>query len=266
MSSTSTPLPQQQTLRVEFDPSRPSLKVLPASLTVRPGDVVIWQFFGLTREWYPWIRLLQDSLGATGTGPFETVSQSSDAIWGTVRETDGSSTGPKEYGYRASVRILEGLGAEQMYASVNSSLACFRVDGTAAMKTEETPVIVHAGIEGGQLVVAPDDQQISIYGGQSIRWTFPPEIGGSPSDPVLPRVQFLAYQALGTTAEPIDLRLGPFTTMTYDELSVTATGYAQNTPGAYNYRLLAVRESDGEIVWASSPDPLVDDRGEPPPG
>lgn len=267
MNSPSSPVSRQQTLvsrqqtvRVDFDPKVPSLVVSPTEVDVRAGDVLIWQFFGLKRQWFPWIRFQLESLGESGTGPLEGFSQSSDAIWGTVRQ-DAAGT----FVYRASARVLEGLLKEEVAALVSSSEARFRVHDSSSQSLEPfQTIVVDIDLQDGWLVVPPNQRNIPIVGGQSIQWRFPARVFGEPTGAVLPRVQFLAYGSSEDVAEGIDLRLGPFTTMTFGELTVTATGYAQKVPGVYNYRLLAVRQSDGEIVWASSPDPLVDDRGEPP--
>ncbi len=264
MSQGSNPVPRQQTLRVEFDPSRPKLTVSPTRFEARPGDTVIWQFFGLGRQWYPWIRFSRGSLGETGTGPLEQIFQSSDAIWGIV----GESHGARAWEYRASARVLEGLDEERCGATVSSSAAMFEThDGTAGETSRDLSLIeIEVEAVGKKLVVPASQKDLRIHGGQSIQWNFPPDVFADDSDdPLLPRVQFLEYDSGSETPGPLDLRLGPFTTMAFGERSVTATGYAQNNPGRYHYRLVVARESDGEIVWASSPDPLVDDLGEPPP-
>jgi len=80
-----------------------------------------------------------------------------------------------------------------------------------------------------------------------------------------PMVAFQRYDGQGDVP---DLYLGPFTSLTTSQQVVRGTGN-NRVAGTYYFQVAAVRVSDGGVIWTSSPDPAIDNRGgvtDPPAG
>lgn len=251
------PLPQQ-TVRVEFDPHSFTLKVSPGELFLVPGSRVFWEFSQLPEGFFPWLRF-EDSVRTFG--PFPAVSQLAQSL---VAEVPAGAPGGK-FAYRLLLRSRTGRRAQSGHATVWSAEQSLTVEGpreTAAAAT--TPVVtVSAGASG--LELSPQVVTLLSTSDVLVGFTFSSDILQDGTGWLEPRIEFLdytPYEGLGRTRPSPPL--GPFSALIFDGDTIWGTGDA-GLRGVFNYQALALRQSTGEVVWASSPDPVIDDQREPPP-
>lgn len=249
------PLPQQ-TVKVELDPLTFSLKVFPEAVEVVPGAQVLWEFSNLPEGFVPWIRFESD--GTTPLGPFPGISQLSSTLLGAVPAGTAGT-----YKYRLLVRSRTGTTREQGHATVWSAEQKLVVAAAAAQRRSETPVAVTA-LPGNLLEVLPKLVILSSPSEALLAFSFSPEILDQSSGLLEPRIEFLKFTPAGGGRERASPPLGPFSALIFSGNTVWGSGDA-GLRGAYNYQATALRQSTGEVVWASSTDPVIDDQREPPP-
>jgi plastocyanin len=248
---------RQQVIQVVFDREHFRLSLTPNQVMVQPGDVVIWQFVQLPAGWAPWIRFDPASTPSPYSGPLTSLSQNASSIWGMVSPAVAADPA-QVFIYRPVVHCHLGTSSEDGFATIYGANASVTVQtaSQAALATN-TLIQVSPGM-GRELRVSPE--LVTIRHGETVTWEFAPEILGSEQGCLQPRVQFLQYHGDG---DPGQLEIGPFTTLTYVDNLITGSGSAQ-IPGVYSYQVMTLREVTGEIVWMSSSDPVIDDRGDPP--
>ena len=255
--------PALQIVTVDYDPRSLALTVAPSRVILKPGDVVIWQVVHRPEGFFPWVRFEPEE-GPDGhpLGPLDALSQGGDGLWGVVQDRPGT------YHYRAALKGRPGVEPRGELVAIYSRLIELEVQAEPVARSAATPpnlVQVKPGPLAHQLVVEPT--YVSIHTGELVVWEFDPAIFPAGSEALIPRIEFTRYEG---ELEAGDLHYGPFTTFTYAAESapagtparVTGTGSA-GRPGLYRYQALAAKESTGEIVWASSDDPVVDDMGDP---
>lgn len=241
--------PIDHLIPVTFDPSTLALTLEFASVAVRPGDRVLWRFHGVPPGWSPWIEF-RTGTGAGFAGPFSSLTQGATEVWGPLAAELPTGLIP----YRAVLQ--QGFGGSKgrpvaMVASAESTLSVHPPERGASLIFD-----VALDPNGGVpiLVVTPETQALDTL--DVVEWRF----HGIPGEPgeYRPRVDFLFYD--GDQTEPPNRRLGPFTSLTYDDAGVRGTGNV-GVQGHYHFEVMIVRVVTGEAVWISSGDPVVDNRG-----
>lgn len=239
-------------VEVRFEREDVRLVIDAPSLPVRPGDRVWWVFRGVPGGWTPWISAVRPLAPA----PFERITQSP---WG-VRATIAASAGGGAVAYRATVQ--RGLGSHhpEEGALLRSAVAELVVDAEVEPRLHRVQVSYRPGEEGGVGSLEVSPEWVKMRGGDAVVWEFSvPEKELDPGS-WRPRVDFVRFDG---PADPPNLHLGPFSTLTYEGERVLAAGDAR-TPGVYSYLCLLVARLDGRVLSLSSPDPAIDCRGEPP--
>ena len=266
MSATdsSSMVPSLQIVQVNFDAASHVLSVEPSRVAVKPGDTIIWQFANTPRGFFPWVRFDPND-GQPTFGPLSSLSQGGDGLWAQVPTGEGSAG---LFTYRASIQARIGDSHNAELATIYSRRVELEIrpESTAGDVASPQKVVQVSKGSQGELVVKPS--YVSFYSGEAVVWRFAADIFSEQPETLQPRIEFTRYEG---ELEVGDLHYGPFTTLTYTaeatEGQVTnqlaGTG-SIHRPGLYRYRALAIKESTGEIQFASSDDPVADDVGDPP--
>jgi hypothetical protein len=236
---------------VMFDPVLHTLTIQHPNLLIRPGDRVLWNFIGIPTGWAPWIQFKPDGGPRAFLGPFSSLSQIENGLWGMAAAGIPASA----YTYRATIQ--KGLGLDWQ---TGTSLLCSS-QGTIAVHSEPVLDPAHFRIsplegEVDKLKVEPLTQ--NLKSGQSAIWTFE----GFTGDPALweqwrPRIDFGRYEGEGE----VELRpLGPFTCLQFEEGKVTGLGNT-GVVGNFHFEVSLVSVTSGEIRWVNSGDPAIDNQG-----
>jgi hypothetical protein len=244
---------------VQYDGVANTLSILHPSLSLRPGDRVIWVFEGVPSSWSPWIQFKTDAGDGQGTflGPFEILTQLEGGFWGATRQD--SALLAASYTYRACIQ--KGLDSQW-----DSDVAFLCSPGATLELVQDLrllPVTFNVAATAqqvapgvGELVVTPEMH--FLESGQAVIWDFQ-EALSSLGDPDLwrPRVNFLRYEGYGTVVNQL---LGPFTCLAYEAAKITGLGNTA-VAGAYHFGVSISAVSHGEAIWVSSGDPVIDNRG-----
>jgi plastocyanin len=240
--------PIEHLIPVQCNLAESTLELALALVGVKPGDRVIWQFFGLSESWSPWIELQP---GASFLGPFTSLTQSGTAVWGTLSEDqplDGTS-----FVYRAVIQKGQGTAWETGAASIHSSAGSLVLTSAEAGTTQRFTVTR----QDNALRVSP--LGVIITASDTVEWDFAGLDEAVTPDMAAwrPVVAFHHYDGKG---EVSDLDLGPFTSLTTASRLVRGMGN-NHVAGTYYFQVSAIRISDGAVIWISSPDPAIDNRG-----
>ena len=245
----STPGPIDHLVQVHCDAVNQLVTISRPTLSIRPGDRVIWSFSGIPEGWSPWIQIRRDSPGLSFLGPFAALSQSAGGVWGECRPDQA----PASFSYRALIQ--KGVGQNwSSETSMQSSRAALLDIAPAGTGTHHVFQVTVSG-EGvdSQLSVSPP--LITLIPGDTLDWEFE-NIPGEPGS-WRPRIDFVRYSGSGTVP---NLLLGPFNSLTYG--TDWARGMGNNeVGGTYHFEVTLVSASSGEVLWFSSGDPAVDNRG-----
>jgi hypothetical protein len=236
--------PIDHLIPVEYDAASSTLTLSLSQVGIKPGDRVIWEFRGLPAGWTPWIEFRPD---AGFLGPLEDLTQSANAVWGVCKaDQPASSDG---LAYRASARRGTGTAWETGSAAIYSNAGRLII-GPVETGTARQFTITRSG---ASLSVTPEG--VDIWAGDIVEWVFENIDAGA--DPWRPRVDFHQYDGEGKVE---DLYLGPFTSLTtsMDRVRGMGNNYVK---GTYYFQVSAVRVTDGSVLWISSPDPAIDNRG-----
>ncbi len=133
----------------------------------------------------------------------------------------------------------------------------------AAQRKTAAPVEV-TPLPGNVLEVLPKLVILTAASEAMLAFSFSPEILNQSSGLLEPRVEFLNSPRPAAARERPSAPLGPFSALIFSGNTVWGSGDA-GLRGTYNYQATALRQSTGEVVWASSTDPVIDDQREPPP-
>jgi hypothetical protein len=234
--------PIDHLIPVEYDAASSTLTLSLQKVGIKPGDRVIWEFHRLPGGWTPWIEFRPDQ---SFLGPLEDLTQSANAVWGVCRADQPASDGLP---YRALARRGTGTGWETGSAAIYSSAGSL-VIGPAETGTARQFTITQ---QGDSLSVSPEG--VDIWAGDTVDWVFE---GDSGLEAWRPLVVFHQYDGDG---QVVDLYLGPFTSLTTSAAQVRGMGN-NYVKGTYYFQVSMVRVRDGEILWISSPDPAIDNRG-----
>jgi hypothetical protein len=242
MANEQTPAgPVQHLITVHCDFTGSTLELNLPAVAIKPGDGVVWQFFGIPDQWNPWIEL---SPGTHFLGPFVELTQSGAAVWGTCKEDPG--TGP--FVYRATVQKGQGTAWDTGAAAIHSAAGTLVLDSGGATSHQFT---VTQG--DGVLDITPSG--VIIEAGDTVEWVF--QDIQEDRETWRPTVEFHHYDGKGAVS---DLYLGPFTSLTTGTDRVRGMGN-NHVAGSYYFQVSVVRLSDGAILWISSKDPVIDNRG-----
>lgn len=225
-----------------------TLNIVHPVIAVRPGDRVIWVFEGLPDGWAPWIQLKGEEGARPFLGPFQSLTQIEGGLSGIVSSALPSL--PASFTYRATAQKGLGLDWQTDTAVLSSAQATIEVHDEAAPSAVSFRVFE---IESGKLGVAPEMQ--SVQSGQTVLWTFE-DLPDTP-EAWRPRIDFGLYDGTGTVPNRL---LGPFTCLVYEKGKVTGLGNSGVT-GGYHFQVSLISVSTGNVVWLSSGDPVIDNRG-----
>jgi len=236
-------------VRVLVDPGALALTIQHPDLRIRPGDRVIWGFTGVPDGWVAWIELRQQPGSTTGfLGPFATLAQIDGGVWGAVA-TDAQAG---SFTYRACIQKGVGLDWQADMATVCSPQATIAVHTQPAPAPAVFTVSPQEG-EPGKIRVSPELQ--SLISGQAVLWKLE-GFSGNVSE-WRPRIDFGRYDGGGTV--PVRA-LGPFTCLMSGQSQVTGLGNSGVT-GSYHFLVSLISVASGEVIWVTSGDPAIDNRG-----
>jgi len=224
-----------------------------STVYIKPGDRVAWEFFGLPTGWSPWIEFRSETAVVSFLGPFTGLTQSSASLWGWCRN-DPDLVG-KDFTYRISIQKGVGAGWTSGTTVINSSAALLTirsVDSGTGHKFTVSPS------DEGPLALSVSPAGVIIQPGDTIEWIFE-GIQGDVSA-WRPIVDFVHYDGKG--AVPNDY-LGPFTGLETAVARVRGMGNTR-VDGIYHFQVSVVKVGTGEILWISSGDPVIDNRGGSP--
>ena len=248
MSDENSAGPVDHLVPVECDFTSYNLSV-PARVAAKPGDLVVWSFHGIPDGWSPWIQFMPSpgqGSDANFLGPFNDLSQSATAVWGICNAV----TAVTEFSYRAMVQKGIGLGSDSCYATLSSALVTLSVLPATTGKKQTFQVTLPD--PSGLLQVEPPG--VFIHPGDIVEWDF----SQIPNAAVWrPRISFDRYDGTGTVT---NLMLGPFTSLVSEATRVTGMGN-NGISGNYSFQVAAVQVDSGQILWISSDDPVIDNRG-----
>ncbi|HYU32103.1 MAG TPA: hypothetical protein VEW48_08060 [Thermoanaerobaculia bacterium] len=237
-------------IQVQYDPSTLSLAVSYPSMSLNPGDTVVWNFLGIPAGWTPWIEFRRSGNNAF-VGPLSGLTQATGGIWGVCRSSGWTGTEPIPFEYRAVVQTGFAAGWDTEGSMVWSAPAHLEVQPTAI--GEELSYEVSLGT-GTSLDIEPPHQILGP--GDAIVLQFPSDLPNG-VDAWRPRIKFHLYEGEGTVP---NLQLGPFAALTILPGQIRGMGN-NRVNGLYHFEVALVSVSTGEIGWMSSGDPVIDNRG-----
>ncbi len=245
------PGPVTHLIQVQYDPSTLTLTVSRPSVSLNPGDTVVWNFLGIPEGWTPWVdfrRAGSDSF----IGPLSGLSQTAGGIWGACRTSGWTGTDPVQFEYRATIQKGFVAGWDTEGSLLWSAPASLRV----LPATVGAERIFEVTLTGTTLDVQPPGQPLDP--GDVIVWQFQIQLpdGTDPGD-WRPRIKFHRYEGTGTVPNQ---QLGPFSALTILPGEIRGTGN-NGVDGVYFFEVALVSVATGEIGWLSSGDPVVDNRG-----
>lgn len=242
-------------IHVRYDSSNGVLKIQPATQTdlvlapdTSPIYSVRWLFEGIeglvAAGWIPGISFTLDptNKGSQYTGPFINLTKTKSAVI-----ASGNTGASGRYRYRAALR-----------PPIGSTLP--KIQTTEArlfnQVAELTPSVVKVKVPpDNQGFLQVDPEYVTCTAGQSIFW----EILGA-GDEIGEWYPRLYFQ---DGPDGMNSHLGPFTSLDTRSKTILASG-SGGQPGQYKYLFQMVSVDGGDVRFQSSPDPIVDDEGEPP--
>ncbi|HEY0512635.1 MAG TPA: hypothetical protein VGH73_12065 [Thermoanaerobaculia bacterium] len=236
--------PVEHLIPVDCDLVSSTLNLTLPAVGIKPGDRVVWQFFGAPGDWSPWIEFRPD---AHFLGPFISLTQSGSAVWGTCSEQQLLGSGP--FMYRALLQKGQGTAWENGAASIHSGAGRLTLNAPDTGTTKRFTVTQN----GDALSVSP--LGVIVTASDTVEWSF--ENIKRDAEAWRPQVTFHRYDGSGEVA---NLYLGPFTGLTTGADRLRGMGN-NHVAGTYYFQVAIVRISDGSILWISSPDPAIDNRG-----
>lgn len=242
--------PVDHLVQVYCDAANHTVTISCPRVTVRPGDRVIWSFSGIPQGWSPWIQIRREGEGASFLGPFHSLSQSAGGVWGACR----ADQAPGTVSYRAAIQKGVGLGWDTESSVLFSRSAEIEIAPPSTGTRRGFEVRVDTLGDGHKLRVTPD--LVILEPGDTLEWSF----HGIPGEPGSwrPRVDFIRYA--GSAGSVPNLLLGPLNSLTYEADRVRGTGN-NGVDGTYYFEVTLVSAVSGEVLWFSSGDPAVDNRG-----
>ena len=239
---------------VTFDPANATVTLEYFNSALKPGDRVVWEFFGLPTGWSPWIEFRSEETGGSFLGPFADLTQTSASLWGTCREEDGLVG--KIFFYRISVQKGIGTGWESGMTVVNSSAGTLEIRSDDAGTARQFTVTPSAE---DPLALSVSPNEVTLELGDTVEWMFE----GIQGDVKRwrPVINFTHYEEV--QGEVPNDYLGPFTGLETAVAQVRGIGNTR-VNGRYHFQVSVVEVGTGEVVWKSSGDPVIDNRGGSP--
>ena len=242
-----------------FDLATVTITLEHSTTILKPGDRVVWEIAGLPAGWAPWIELRSGEAAGSFLGPFASLTQTSSSVWGACRE-DSALAGTR-LEYRISVQKGIGVGWKSGMTTVNSSAGTLEIrsddHGTSHQFT-----VTQSAEDPRALSVSPD--KVTLNPGDTVEWVFEDV-----------RDDLEAWRPIVFFTHSCDLKgevpndsLGPFTGLETAVAQVRGIGNTR-VDGSYHFQVAGVKAGTGEILWISSSDPVIDNRGgviDPPPG
>lgn len=243
--------PVTHLIPVTFDLATVTVTLEHSNTILKPGDRVVWEIFGLPAGWAPWIEFRSGEAAGSFLGPFDGLTQTSSSIWGTCRED--SALAGQRLAYRISVQKGTGVGWESGMTMVNSSAGTLEIradDHGTSHRFTVTPSLE----EPRALSVSPD--KVTVNPGDTVEWVFE-DVRDDLEEwrPVI----FFTHSSDVRGEVPND-SLGPFTGLETAVAQVRGIGNTR-VDGSYHFQVAGVKAGTGEILWISSGDPVIDNRG-----
>ncbi|MEE8587195.1 MAG: hypothetical protein V3T83_20330 [Acidobacteriota bacterium] len=214
------------------------------------NEMFMWNFIGIPPDCYPgvWFEIVKDG-NQSPFGPFVTLEQRPSFVIASGKNSQAVGI------YKYTAFITRAVSESEDRAPP-SPLAF--TDGLSIGISPE--VLVKLDSKSLKLVVVP--KKVHIYTGMTVTWNFDdllplPEIW-------CPWIKFAGPLEKAST-QPKNLYFGPFTCLSFSRSKVIGSGN-QGVKGTYNYLAQQVAGVGGKILRLSSPDPGVDDEGDPPGG
>lgn len=259
-------------LQVRYDPSTLTLAVVQPSVSINPGDTVVWSFLGIPAGWTPWIEFRRVG-NDVFVGPLEALTQAAGGIWGICRASGWTGTDLLQFEYRATMQSGFAAGWDTEGSMVWSAPVTLGVlpapMGTVRVfevNPAETGLSPAQQAQGGQYLkdagyrisapLAIQPLGVPLEPGDTVEWQFALPDGMS-LDEWRPRIKFHRYEGSGTVPNQ---QLGPFAALSVLPGKIRGTGN-NGVAGVYFFEVAMVSITTGEIGWLSSGDPVVDNRG-----
>ena len=210
---------------------------------------VVWMFEGIEAKvaagWLPRIEfeVMPPSGNSYYSGPFLCLGTTPSRVI-----ASGNTGVASDFTYRAVLEpppeMVTGNPSEPPIRSAEAVI-------TNAM-TEEKPAAIQVHHQGEGQLLEVEPREVTLIAGQQMTW----EVVGTPSNMSqwYPRLLF-------TNAE--NPFLGPFSSLAVNNSTLVATGSGKEVR-VYNYLFQLVDLVDGQPIVESSPDPTIDDEGDPP--
>lgn len=243
-------------IQVQCDLVNHTVTVARTTVTVHPGDTVVWSFLGLPEGWTPWIQFRQTMEDVTFVGPLSGLTQSAAGVWGLCTAgSGGTASEPTVYEYRASIQRGVGGGWGDAGTMLWSAAAQLQVVPQAQGEEIVSTVTVMQGAEGtATLVIEPRLQTLTAS--DTFLLMFPTDLPGG-AGAWRPRLDFHRYEGGGEVPNRL---LGPFQALTIEPGRIRGTGN-NDVQGLYFFEVALVNIATGQVGWVSSDDPVVDNRG-----
>ncbi len=173
------------------------------------------------------------------SGPFQTLCHTPSSV-----VACGNNGWRGEFRYRATLENPSGGSLEPITSNEAVLVNHATVEKPAVVEVRRAP-------EGSLLLVEP--QTVKVVPGQTIVWEVDEDLETT--------IEWYPRLVFGE-GNP---NFGPFRGVEKRDRSISATGAGDaEAPQSYSYAFQMVNLENGEIHFESSPDPTVDDEGDPP--
>lgn len=240
-------------ITVKYDATDGILKIEPTkkrglilAANTSPVHSLVWNFEGIeglvAAGWSPGIKFVlapQDELPQY-SGPFINLTRTTSSVI-----ASGNTGQVGKYAYSAILKPPP----KSISPDIESTRAHLYNE-----VPERTLAVVKVTVPAeGLLQVEPED--VAFTFGQSILWEVVNE--RQERGKWYPRLIFVDGPS------GMNAHFGPFTSMDTRDGAILASGSAQQGQGKYKYLFQMVSVESGEVQFESSPDPTVDDEGDP---
>jgi hypothetical protein len=251
-SAKENPMANDFQIIVTYDATTTRLTVESEKLTL-PADTspihsLVWFFDGVepmvAAGWLPGIEFASEDEKTTRyAGPFTNLCCTSSSViaCGNVGQSD-------TYRYRAVLKPAAGSGLQEIRSEPAHLDNQVKEPTAAAIQVRRHPD--HENL----LQVSPQD--VTLVTGQSILWEVDEELRDIPD--WYPRLVFVDGPV------GMNSHCGPFASLDTRDQGILGAGSSGQGPTLYNYVFQMVNLEDNTVRFESSPDPTIDDEGDPP--
>jgi len=244
-------------ITVRYNPTTGSLTIEPArqselilAANTPPIHSLCWSFLGVAglvaAGWAPAIRfkLEPGEVEPRYCGPFTNLTCTTSSVIASGNTGKGG-----KYTYRAILQPPVGSAL----AEIRTARACL-----FNQVPQPTVAVVRVSVPaGGVGPLQVEPQAVTYTSGQSILWQVD-EAAFEDIGQWYPRLVFEDRPG------SVNSHFGPFASLDTRDRSILASGSSGGPAGPYGYRFQIVGFEDGKVHVESSPDPTVDDEGDPP--